>query len=296
MPHEHHGGPVGDVQWAGMLDRLRRTDDIEAAVTARIAGWLVSGTERHIVDLGCGAGGMTAALVAAADPGSHVLAIDGEPALLAETARRAAAVRGGSPGGAVVETRRADLAAAIPLDDDSTDLIWASAVVHHLPDQQYAVSELATRLVPGGRLALAEGGLRPRSLPWDLGIGEPGLELRLDLGQERWFAAMRRDLPGAVPMPYGWPAALRQAGLVEVTSRSFLLDLPAPLSDPVADLVLDGLRGFLERDEDPRFLAAADRETLRRLTDTEDAVHVAVRDQLYLLTARTVHVGRRGPA
>lgn len=290
MPHDHHAGPVDDVEWASMAGRLRRADDVEADLNARIAGWLVSGTERRIADLGCGAGGMTAALAAAATAGTRVLAIDGETALLAEAARRVAATRE-EVGGADVETRQADLATSIPMTADSTDLIWASAVVHHLPDQQAAVGELAARLAPGGRLALAEGGLRPRSLPWDLGIGEVGLELRLDLEQDRWFAAMRRDIPGSVPMPYGWPVALRQAGLVDVTSRSFLLDLPAPLPDPAAEMLVAGWRGFLDRDLPE--LAAADRDTLRRLTDPGDPLYAAVQAQLYLLTVRTVHVGRR---
>jgi hypothetical protein len=69
----------------------------------------------------------------------------------------------------------------------------ASGVVHHLPDQQATLNDMVTRLAPEGRLVLGEGELGGRSLPWDLGVGEPGLELRLGAAQERWFAAMRRD-------------------------------------------------------------------------------------------------------
>lgn len=282
--HGHHAGHVEDVDWAGMLDALRRADAVEAEVNTLIASWLVRGHERGIADLGCGAGGMTVALAAAAGPDVNLIAVDGEPALLAETRRRL--------GEAAVETREADLSAGIPLERGSADLIWAGSVVHHLPDQLAALRELADRLTPGGLLALGEGGLRPRSLPWDLGVGEPGLEVRLDLAQERWFAAMRRDLTGSVALPQGWPAALAEAGLVDVSARSFLLDRPAPLPAAAVDLVVERLRGFLDRDELRDSLAAEDQVTLRRLTDVDDELHRRLRDQLFLLAVRTVYVGR----
>jgi len=282
--HGHHAGHVEDVDWAGMLEALRRADEVEVEVNAQIAGWLVRGHERVIVDLGCGAGGMTVALAAAAGPQPKLIAVDGQPALLEETRRRV--------GEAAVETRVADLSAEIPVEAGSADLIWAGSVVHHLPDQLAALRELAARLAPGGLLALGEGGLRPRSLPWDLGVGEPGLEVRLDLAQERWFAAMRRDIPGSVPMPMGWPAAFREAGLADVSTRSFLLDRPAPLPAAAVDLVVERLRGFLDRDELGEALVAEDQDTLRRLTDLDDELLARIRDELFLLSVRTVCVGR----
>ena len=89
-------------------------------------------------------------------------------------------------------------------------------------------------LRPGGRLALAEGGLAARHLPHDVGVGEPGLEGRLQAANEAWFNGMRARLPGSVRMPYGWAEALRRAGLTGVTSRSWLLE-PAPDPARLAD-------------------------------------------------------------
>lgn len=279
MPHQH--GRTEDLDWSSMLETLGRADDIEADLNAQIADWLLTGDERLIYDLGCGAGGMTAALRSAAPPDSRVVAVDGEPALLAATRRRVE-----------VETVLADLGTELPVESGSADLIWASGVVHHLPDQHSLVADLAARLAPGGRLALGEGGLHLRSLPWDLGVGEPGLELRLDAAQDRWFTRMRRELPGAVPMPHGWSTALQRAGLVDVTARSFLLDLPAPLGSSELDHVLGRLRGYADHDgrED---LSEEDRDVLRRVTDPEDALHRRIREDLFLLAARTVYVGRR---
>src|SRR5690606_39812983 len=114
----------------------------------------------------------------------------------------------------------------------------ASASIHHLADQQAALDVLAQILRPGGRLALAEGGLSARHLPWDLGIGAPGLEARLLAAEERWFLRMRARLPHAVRMPYGWTTALRRAGLTDVTSQTTTFDKPGPLTgdDLSADL------------------------------------------------------------
>ncbi|MBA2554126.1 MAG: class I SAM-dependent methyltransferase [Geodermatophilaceae bacterium] len=282
MAHQHGG--TADLDWSAMLDALARADEIEADVTAQIAGWLLTGPERVIYDVGCGAGGMTAALSAAA-PDARLVAVDGEPALLAATRRHTG-----------VETVLADLGTELPIPPASADLIWASGVLHHLPDQQSVVTDLATRLAPGGRLALGEGGLQSRSLPWDLGIGEPGLEIRLDAAHDRWFTRMRRDLGGALPMAYGWSTALRHAGLVDVTARSFLIDLPAPLGPGESEYVIGRLRSLLERDGLEDLVSAEDRDILRRLTDPEDAVHRSVRSDLYLLAARTVYVGRRPDA
>ncbi|CAN5145895.1 methyltransferase domain-containing protein [soil metagenome] len=282
-------GTTPDLSWASMVEALSQAADISADLDAQIAAWLLDGSERLLVDLGCGAGGMAVALRSAADASARVVAVDGEPALLEATRRRAAAT--GNDSG--LETVRADLAAEIPISAGSADLIWASAVVHHLPDQQAALGDLASRLAPGGRLALAEGGLSARSLPWDIGIGEPGLELRLDAAGQRWFAQMRLDLPGSVPMPYGWPRALREAGLVDIGSKTFLLDLPAPLRARDAEHALGRLRSFLDRDSLAALVGDEDRAVLARLTDLDDPIHHDSAPEFFLLAAYTVHVGQR---
>lgn len=287
MPHEH--GTTDDMPWATMGAELLLAADIRAGVDADIAAWLVDRDDRLLVDLGCGAGGMAVALCCAGAAQARVRAVDGESVLLDATRRRAAAAGCQDR----LETVRADLASEIPIPPGAADVIWASGVVHHLPDQQATLNDLAGRLAPGGRLALGEGGLRGHSLPWDLGIGEPGLEVRLDAAQDRWFAQMRRDLPGSVPMPYGWPRALSTAGLVGVTSRSFLLDLPAPLTAREIEHGMGRLRGLLDHESLAALIQPEDRRSLARLTDSGDAVHRRCSGEMFLLAALTVHVGRR---
>lgn len=289
MSHQH--GATKDLPWASMLVTLSRAADVNSAVDSQIATWLVDDDDRLLIDLGCGAGGMAVAFALAAGSQAKVQAVDDEPALLEATGRRA------DEAGCAdrMETIRSDLASMIPIADGTADVIWASGVVHHLPNQQAILNDLSVRLAPGGRLGLGEGGLRGRSLPWDLGVGEPGLELRLDAAQDRWFAQMRRDLPDAVPMPYGWPRALRRAGLVDVTARSFLLDLPAPLAPPEADYVMDRLRGFLKHESLTELISAQDRDVLGRLLDPDDPISHRISKDMFLLAASTVYVGRRGP-
>ena len=126
----------------------------------------------------------------------------------------------------------------------SADLVWASRVVHHLPDQQKAIDELARVLAPGGWLALREGGLATRCLPWDLGIGEPGFGDRLTAARDNWFVRMRADIPGVKSLPVGWNKALETAGLTGVFSFGYVIDHPAPASDAVRQSVVDWLAWF----------------------------------------------------
>jgi hypothetical protein len=111
--------------------------------------------------------------------------------------------------------------------------------VHHLGDQDDAVRRLAALVRPGGVLAIAEGGLSLRSLPRDIGIGRPGLEARLDVAREEWFAEMRAVQPGAVSTVEHWPGLLAAAGLSPCGTRSFLVEHAAPL-DPATRAVHAG--------------------------------------------------------
>jgi SAM-dependent methyltransferase len=301
-----------EIDWAGQAEHLRNSATAEADWNEMVASGLVRPTDRLAVDVGCGGGGMAKALAAALPAGGSVVAIDADPEVLQE-----ARIHTG-------DAVRCELAS---MDDGPeplrqaigapADLIWASASVHHAADQQAAVDALASLLAPGGRLALAEGGLPARSLPWDLGIGEPGLELRLDLAQDRWFAAMRTALPGSVDMPYGWTDALQRAGLTEVTTRSVLTEKPVPLSDEHREEVITQLQHRVERltpgtpgghghghghgnghghDEGlPVELAlpAEDLAVWRELLDPDSPQYLGRRTDLAALSVRSIHVGHR---
>ena len=277
---------------AAMAQAAREDRDWHAA----LARQLLRPGDRVVVDVGCGAGGMTAAFAAALGPEGRVLAVDASAPLLAVVAEQ---VREVSPtgGGAPVELVEADLhagvepvRAALP---KPADLVWAARSVHHLGDQQRAVDELTTLLAPGGRLALAEGGLKPRCLPWDVGVGEPGLELRLLAANDRYLARMRAELPGHRTMPYGWTEALRRAGLVDVTTRNFLYERPVPLSDRDRGRVVEHLTDWVGRLRPTGLLSEADVAAWDRLLEPDDAAWLGHRTDLELLRVDSVHVGTR---
>ncbi|GAA1580874.1 MULTISPECIES: class I SAM-dependent methyltransferase [Kribbella] len=290
-----------EIDWAGEAGRLRASAEGEAGWNAEVARTLVRDGDQVLADVGCGGGGMAKAL-AEARPGATVVAIDADPDVLAQAREHTAGL---------VRCELASLdAGAEPLRQAigaPADLIWASASVHHAADQQAAVDALAGLLAPGGRLALAEGGLPSRQLPWDLGLGEPGLELRLDLAQDRWFKVMRDSLPGSVPMPYGWTEALTRAGLVDVTTRSVLSETPAPLAPERLDGVVQAFRTRIERltgggphghghghgheVPDQEWLDPEDVDVWRQLLDPDGPYFLGRRTDLAVLSVRSVHIG-----
>ncbi|MER7951387.1 class I SAM-dependent methyltransferase [Streptomyces sp. NPDC096079] len=297
-PHSGHGHQQGHghhhddthLDWSEMASLLERQAEIASPAYAEAAAWLgtlapVQGV-RRILDVGSGPGVVTA-LLAEAFPTAETVAVDGSPELLARAGDRAEA-RGLA---ARVSTLHAELPGAIGTLG-SADLIWAGNSLHHMGDQGAALAALAARLNPGGLVALVEGGLPRRHLPQHIGIGRPGLEARLDAVHATWFGEMRAELPDAKDEPDDWRALLTAAGLTPAGTRTFLVDVPAPVSPAVRELALahygrlrDGLAARLDAD---------DKETLDRLLDPADPLSLHHRTDLFHLTAHTVHTARKG--
>lgn len=271
---------------------MRRTDEIEAEVDSWVADRLVDELPdgATVIDVGSGSGGMSAAFAAAlaVRGGGRVVLVDAVPELQAAAAEAVSAVAGDKVELVTVLADAADptLADQVP----AGDLVWASRVVHHLPDERQGVAGLVRLLNSGGRLALAEGGLSTRCLPWDIGLGEPGLQDRLAAAQTAWFAEMRAGIEGAVRMPYGWNRALTEAGLTDVGAFSYLVDLPAPASRAVRESVGDWLAWMWRVGEER--LSESDRDALVRLMDRDGPDWVGHRDDVFVLSANTIHHGR----
>ncbi len=285
--HTHDG-----IDWATWLHRLREADAVAAGARRALARRLVGPRTRVVVDVGSGAGGMGVAFAEEmADSGGTVVLVDSVPELLdAATAQVSAAA------GPLVEVQavRADAGGDELLDTvPRADLVFASFVVHHLPDQQRGLDRLAALVSPGGRLAVVESGLEQRCLPWDVGVGEPGLQGRLTAAHGKWFRGMRAGMDGAVRLPVGWGRALRDAGLTEVSSFSYLIDEPEP-TDQVRAAVVRWLSGLREVAAD--WIDEADRHAVDQLLDPAGPHYVGLRDDVFLLAAHTVHIGTATPA
>jgi SAM-dependent methyltransferase len=288
-PHTHDG-----IDWAARLADLRRADAANGPALRTVAERLLDSLPAPrptVLDIGSGAGGMSAALAGAMRRrGGRLVLVDAVPELLAAAESAARAVSDSVD----VRTVRTDLAADPAVVADvvgGADLVWASNVAHHLPDQRQAVATLAGWLGAGGCLALAEGGLSMRCLPWDVGVGEPGLQGRLLSAHETWFRQMRTGMDGTVRLPVGWNRVLSDLGLGRVTAFSYLVDVPAPLdADGRAAVVswLEWLTGAACELLDPDDVAA-----LHRLADPTDPAYAGHRDDVFLLKAGTVHLGWR---
>ncbi|MCQ0025330.1 class I SAM-dependent methyltransferase [Streptomyces somaliensis DSM 40738] len=282
MTHDHT-----HMDWTAMMPLLERGAELRTPLYRQAAAWLADllpvGAARRVLDVGSGPG-VLSRLLADAFPYARVVAVDATPELL-ERARERNAGLG---------DRFTTLLAELPGDVDGlgeADLVWAGESVHHVGDQRGALAGLARRLRPGGLLALAEGGLAARHLPRDTGLGRPGLEARIEALAADWFSGMRAALPGAREEVEDWPALLAAAGLVPAGTRTFLLDVPAPVPAAVREHVVAAFTRT--RDIVGDRLGDEDLAALDRLLDPEDPAGLHRRPDVHLLTARTVHTARR---
>jgi len=97
------------------------------------------------VDVGCGTGRALPPLRAAVGPAGAVIGVD-----ITEQMLRAAAGLGRDRDATLV---LAD-ARSLPLRDAAADVVFAAGLVHHLPDADAGLTELARITAPGGQLAL----------------------------------------------------------------------------------------------------------------------------------------------
>ena len=112
----------------------------ERPATLALAGDVAG---RRVLDAGCGAGPLFAAL---RERGAVVSGFDASAGMLEQARRRL---------GADADLRVADLAEPLPYPDNSFDDVVASLVLHYLRDWEPALAEVRRVLRPGGRLIVS---------------------------------------------------------------------------------------------------------------------------------------------
>jgi len=134
---------------AGQWDKLREElfgDRFHLAAMAAFADrdWIVG-------DLGCGTGQVSAAIAPFV---SRVIAVDASPAMLNAARTR---LTSDGPGSSIgnIELRRGELE-ALPIDDATLDAATLVLVLHHIPQPERAIAEVARVLKPGGRLVVVD--------------------------------------------------------------------------------------------------------------------------------------------
>jgi ArsR family transcriptional regulator len=128
---------------AGQWDRVRDElfgDRFHLAALAAFAqgDWTVG-------DLGCGTGQTSAAIAPFV---AHVIAVDASAAMLQAAKKRLQGIDN-------IELRRGELE-ALPIDEARLDAATLMLVLHHMPEPERALAEVARVLKPGGRAIVVD--------------------------------------------------------------------------------------------------------------------------------------------
>ena len=150
-----HRGPDYAVRLLGY--DARALGELPPAATASFAG--VGNPHRLgplapgevVLDVGCGAGMDLLLAARRVAPGGRAIGVDPTPAMRASALASAAAC-----GLADVVDVLAGRADALPLPDESVDVVQSNGVLNLAPDKSTAFREIARVLRPGGRLHLAD--------------------------------------------------------------------------------------------------------------------------------------------
>ncbi|WP_017590445.1 methyltransferase domain-containing protein [Nocardiopsis ganjiahuensis] len=278
---EQHGHPHSSAA-DGQAELL----DLDAQVLARHTGsvidWLPLGEDpREIVDLGCGTGAGTFALLSRF-PQARVTAVDSSDEHLVRLREKARAAGLEER----VRTVRADLDQAEWPDLGTPDLVWSSAALHHMADPDRALRQVHGLIAPGGLLAVVELSGFPRFLPADAPEDRPGLE-------ERCHAAGDHKYAGHLPhRGADWGPKLTAAGFSLEGERTITVNAGSSEDEAVGVYALSALRRIRHGVADA--LAPEDLAALDRLLDTGGPHSILLRDDLAVRTERTVWAARRG--
>ena len=128
---------------AGQWDRLR--DDLFGERFHLAALPAFADSAWTVGDLGCGTGQLTAALAPFV---AHVIAVDASAAMLQAAKKRLHTFDN-------VELRRGELE-ALPIDEARLDAATLALVLHHLPEPDRALADVARVLKPRGRLLIVD--------------------------------------------------------------------------------------------------------------------------------------------
>ena len=158
-------------------------------VARRFVPWFAAGGDQRWLDLGCGTGALTTAILAGADPAA-VVGIDPSAGFLDHARAHV--------GDARASFRRGD-ALAVPADADEFDVAVSGLVLNFVPDAGRALAEMRRVTRPGGLLG---------AYLWDYGRGMELIRRLWEVAGER--DPVVRDLDEARRFPLCHPDALRR--------------------------------------------------------------------------------------
>jgi SAM-dependent methyltransferase len=181
-------------------------------LAAEVIGWVDPPAGLRWLDVGCGTGALSEAVLAAAAPVSLV-GVDPSAAYVTAATERLPDSRAGF---------RVGEAGALPLPDASVDQVASGLVLNFVPDSAAAVREIRRVLVPGGRATAYvwdySSGMQMLRFFWDAAIAEDPAAAALDEGPR--FAICRPD---------GLQRCFAGAGFSDLESRP--VELPMTFRD-----------------------------------------------------------------
>ncbi len=265
-------------------------DQIESGIIQPMIEWLCNGQSLTVLDAGCGRGQQALWF---ANEGCHVTGVDMNP----QSLKSAIDLSQKTPLVDTIQFHHSDIR-ALPFADETFDLVWTSYVLHHISDLHRTVNELKRVLKSGGRLAIREGGLPLQMLPHDIGMGEPGLQDRLRVAQNRWFDTMTKatlSQSDQFHYPYGWSQLLHDAHFADIHAKTFVTEFLSPFDAIQSEFVMWHLNRFLERDhgEYGPILEPDDRKTVERLVDHTDDFYILNRNDIHVRYGLSVYVGTK---
>ncbi|MFG3257248.1 class I SAM-dependent methyltransferase [Streptomyces sp. NPDC048172] len=277
-PEHGHHQEHGEHDQAEILDL---DAEVLAEHLASLTDWLpLTAEPRQILDLGCGTGAGTFALLDRF-PEAHVTAVDASAGHL-QRLREKACARGAEER---VRTVQADLDEPGWPDLGSPDLVWASASLHHMARPDQALRDVHALLAPGGLLAVVELAGFPRFLPEDAPEFRPGLEERCHAATAQLHAA-RVPHRGA-----DWGPLLTAAGFTVEAERTLAVSIDGARSEAVGRYALSSLRRIRATVADT--LAPEDLTALDQLLAPDGPHTLLRRSDLAVRTERSVWAARR---
>jgi SAM-dependent methyltransferase len=232
-------------------------------VAREFLAWLAVAPNADWLDVGCGTGALTEAILASVAP-ARVWAVDASAGFVAYARRQ-------------TPDQRAAFAAAdaraLPWESGSVDAIVSGLVLNFVPQPEQAVTEMARVARPGAAVA---------AYVWDYADG-------MQLLRQFWDAAVALDASAATldearRFPLCRPAALEdlwhRAGLRSVTSRA--LEVPTHFRD-FDDFWTPFLGG---QGPAPSYMMSLDPSRRRRLRERLRAALPTASDGAITLTAR----------
>jgi SAM-dependent methyltransferase len=225
--------------------------------------WLAPEPGGRWLDVGCGTGALTAAVLGAADP-SQVAAVDTSAGFVAAARAVTTDPRAGFD---VADAR------ALPFGDDTFDVAASGLVLNFVPDPSAALAEIARVVRPGGTVA---------AYVWDYAEGMQLLRYLWDAATAVDPAAAALDEGPRFPLchPQALAAAWTAAGLGDVGTAPVTVDARCTGFDDYWEPFLGGqgpAGSYVASLPEPRRRALADEVRRRLPVDADGSLPLTAR-------------------